>query len=162
MWSKVYFGVLAVGVIAMALFTYYSWSWLQSIGAPADALEGYRYYDYLGVVTFFTTSVLLLILGNVILWLSKNAFALWTAFLYAGFFVLLKSFWLIPSMFEFCKTNGIPPFEWLPVRVISIPLVILAGVVIFLDQYFVLKLQRKMYPLILTDHPNIESDHAEP
>ena len=47
MWSKIYLAILAVAVVVMAFFTYYAWSWLQSIGQPVAAAAGYDYHSRL-------------------------------------------------------------------------------------------------------------------
>ena len=163
MWNKLYLAALGLSITVMAFFTHYSWSWLQSVGVPRTALDSYAYYNHLGLITLLISSTLLIILGNVILWLSRNAWALWITFIYFGLFVLLKGFWLTQAMLHYSDTNGSKIFDVEESsRIISILLTLLAGVFVFFDQYIVLKLQRKMYPVAITVDPvEPESGHSK-
>ena len=44
MLTKIFTVLLTVSILVMAFLTFYSWSWLGSIGAPASAATGYEYH----------------------------------------------------------------------------------------------------------------------
>lgn len=150
MLNKLYLAVLAVSIAIMAFFTYYSWSWLLSIGVPVAALEGYTYHANLAWVVLWVSSVLLLILANAILWRSGKATAIWFTFLYFAVFVLAWYFWLDQSFFQFKKANGLWDGSFSVGPIFGVILVIIAGVLVFVDQFVVLRLAKKMYPKDVT------------
>lgn len=49
MWNKVYLALLAIGILVGGFFSYYAWSWLQSIGDPRAAWEAFNYHRRAGV-----------------------------------------------------------------------------------------------------------------
>lgn len=146
MLNKIYLAVLAVSIGIMVFFTYYSWSWLQSIGVPVAALEGYAYHANLAWAVLWLSSVLLLILANAILWKNGKAVAIWVTFLYFAVFVLVWYFWLDQSYFQFKKANGLWDGSFSVGPIFGVILVVIAGVVVFADQFVVLRLAKRMYP----------------
>ena len=153
MWNKLYLGVLGLSIAIMAFFTYYSWSWLQSIGQPIATVEGYNYHSDFGWITLWISSVLLLLLGNVILWLTRHAWAMWTTLLYFAVFVLLRYFWLDEALFHFKKANGLGNGSFSVGPIFAVIIVAVAVAVVFVDQFAVVLLQRKMYPPVVADEP---------
>ncbi|MEP6946117.1 MAG: hypothetical protein ABJA02_09385 [Acidobacteriota bacterium] len=149
--SKIYLGVLAVSTALMAFFTYYSWSWLQSIGQPSTAVAGYNYNDNIAWTLLIVSTLALAILGNVILWLTRRAWALWATLLYFAVFVLLRYIWLDQALFHFKKENGLWEGSFSIGPLFGAIVVIIAAVFVFSDQFAVLQLQRKMFPLA-ADH----------
>src|SRR5215203_940774 len=141
MWNKIYFAVLLAAILAMSFFTYYAHAWLQSIGNPADAFTGYQYYASLGSAFLWISSVVLLILANVLLWFSRRAWALWLSFAYFAVFVVLRTFWLEKAAYNFQKSES---FFFTPI--VGVILIIVAGVFIFFNQFLSLRLHEKMYP----------------
>ena len=146
MWNKIYFALLAVAVLLMFFFTFYAYSWFGSIGNPKDALEGYYYYAGLGSTFLWFSSAVLLILANVILWTTRRGWAMWTTFAYFAIFVLLRTFWLEKARYNFENSDSL---FFTPV--IGVILIIVAGAIVFFNQFFNLRLNEKMYPLRETD-----------
>ncbi len=146
MFNKIYVALLAVSAILMVFLVFYAWSWLGSIGAPAAVVDGYRYYAGHSVIVLFLSTTLLLLLGNVILWTSRNAWAMWTTFVFFAVFALAKFFWLDMAFAQFSKTNAITESGFSVGPVVAVGLIALAALIVFLDQFVVVRLVAKMYP----------------
>ncbi len=145
MFSKIYLGFLAVSVTLMVFFIYYSWTWLASIGAPTAAVEGYGFHSGFTVTTLCVSSVVLLLLANAVLWSTRTAWAMWTTAIYFSVFVLLKFFWLDQVLAQFKKTNALSESSFSVGPVLAVVFVIIAVVVVFLNQFIAVKLNRAMY-----------------
>ena len=141
MWNKIYFAVLAVAVLAMCFFTFYAYSWLGSIGSPKDALAGFDYFAGSGSVFLWISSAVLLILANVILWNTRREWALWTTFVYFAVFVVLRTFWLEKARYNFQNSDSL---FFTPI--VGVILIIIAGAIVFFNQFLNLRLNEKMYP----------------
>jgi hypothetical protein len=146
MWDKIYLAVLAAALLVMSFFSFYSYSWLHSIGSPKDALAGYEYYAGLAGAFLWISTLVLLILANILFWKTRRAWALWTSFGYFAAFLLLRYFWLETASFNFQKENNLTDSSFSFSPVLGVILVIVAGVVVFFNQFLNLRLQQKMYP----------------
>ncbi|MCA1640244.1 MAG: hypothetical protein LC768_18300 [Acidobacteria bacterium] len=109
MWNKIYSLLLVVSIVVMCAVTYLAYSQLQSTGfAPTQIVASFNPYSnaYWGflVVSF----LILLAVGNVILWLIRNSWALWTSLAFFAVFALLKSFWLDKVLFDYETANSLP------------------------------------------------------
>lgn len=146
MWSKIYFIALGVSLVLVSFFTFYSYSWLGSIGNPKDAAEGFMHYLQLAGAALWIFTFILLILANILLWMTRRGWALWTSFGFFSFFTLLRYLWLENAFLGFQKVKFLSDsgFSFRPF--IGVMLVICAGVIIFLNHYLNLRLNTKMYP----------------
>ena len=162
MYSKIYSGVIAASIALMAFFTYYSWSWLQSIGLPAAAVDGYQYHSNLAWYALWVTFAALLILGNAVLWSTRSSWALWTSLVYFSVFILINYFWLDQEAFRFKKSNGLWDGSFSLSPLLGVIFVIAAGVIVFADQFIAVRLYRKMYPPIVDEAPVDTVKEAEP
>src|SRR5439155_6892386 len=97
MLTKIYFAGLAISVALVGFFVFYAWSWLQSIGSPQAAADGYNYNAGVGWYVLCVSSVGLLILGNIIFIKTHKSWAMWTTLLYFVFFAIVDYFWLEPA-----------------------------------------------------------------
>jgi len=156
MWNKIYFSGLSVAILLMFFFTFYANSWLGSIGSPAAALEGYEYYASMGSTALWISSFVLLILANIILWGSRRGWAIWTTLAYFASFVILRTFWLEKARYNFQNSDGL---FFTPVY--GVVLIVAAGVVVFFNQFFNLRLNEKMYPPPPETSENIEVKENE-
>lgn len=162
MWSKLYLALLVIAIAVMAFFTFYSWSWLQSIGQPAAAIEGYEIHSGLSWVFLWMSSIVLLILGNLILGLKRSAWAMWATLIYFAVFTLLNYFWLGEAAFNFKKHAGLGDGSFSLGPLLGLFFVVGSAVFIFLNQFIVVRLQRKMYPpAIATDTEPETPEKAE-
>ncbi len=146
MWNKIYLAVLAAAFLVMCFFTFYANSWLGSIGNPKDAIEGYEHYAGIGSLSLSISSVILLILANVILWNTRRGWALWTTLAYFAIFVILRAFWLEKSRFSL----QYPDSSFFTPALVGAGVIIAAGAVVFFNQLLNLRLNEKMYPPLET------------
>ena len=144
MFSKIYLAVLGLSIAAMAFFTYYSWSWLQSIGAPATAVAEFQYYSALVSTTQRISTVVLLILANTVLWAGR-AWAIWTTFLFFAVFAVLRYFGLEFAYIDFQMRNSPAGSGVASGPVIGVILIIIMAAIAFFDQFIVIRLRAKTY-----------------
>jgi len=146
MLNKIYLALLAVAVLVMAFFTYYCWSWLQSIGVPRDTAANYEYFAELSWFFLWISAPVLLVIGNVILWISRHAWAMWVAAAYFAVFVLLKGFWLDPSFAVFRRSSGLPEDSFTLGPFAAVVLCFVAAGIVFFDQFIISRFVEKMHP----------------
>lgn len=161
MWSKIYLAILAIAIVVMAFFTFYSWSWLQSIGLPAAAVAGYEYHSGLAWPVLWITTIALLVFGNAILWASGRAWAMWVTFIYFSAFAVIRYFWLDQAFFQFKKTNGLFDGSFSIAPLMAVILVVLMAAIVFFDQFIVLRLRAKTYPAAEKNDSPTESQEDE-
>src|SRR3954469_18789730 len=92
MWPRIYFGVLAAAVMVVGFFDYYSWSWLESIGRPEDAIAGYQNTAGIAWTMLCVTSIVLAFVACGVTWAGTRAWALWLTFAYFSIFALFEGF----------------------------------------------------------------------
>lgn len=138
----------------MAFFTFYSWSWLQSIGQPAIAVAGYEYHAGLAFPALWISFLILMVIGNIILWTTRNGWALWTSLGYLAVFIVIQYFWLNEALFHFKKDAGLWQGGFSLGPVVGAALIISAAIVIFIDHMLVVRLQRQVHPAAELDMPD--------
>lgn len=157
MWTKIYLIALTIAVIPTVFLTYYSYSWLKSIGAPADAAANFEYFSNISVNYLWIMTLTLLILGNILLWKTRKSWALWTTLGYFSIFVLAKYFWLDVTLSQFRQIKGLPETGIAAGVFMGVFYCVFFAIVIFFDQFIVLRLNEKMYPQIALPS-NIENE----
>jgi hypothetical protein len=145
MWNKVYAGILLLAIVLISGSSLYAYSWLSSIGDPRSALANYGFFAGLATMALWCASLVLLAIGNVILWTSRNAWALWTTFVFFAVFTIVDYFVLSPAAFAFKKSNGLWQGEFSLSYFVGAGIVIVVGVLVFMNQYVNVRLNRKMY-----------------
>jgi len=143
MLSKIYLALLFAAVAITSFITYYAFSWLQSIGAPTAAFEGYTYNASNAFVFIVGSWIVLLIVATAIAW-TKKPWALWTSFLYFAIFALAYYFWLDRAAFHFKQTAGLTDDKYNFASILGVILVIVAGFVTFAIHFMVSQLRKKM------------------
>ncbi len=161
MLSKIYLGLLALSVLIVGFFSYYSWSWLQSIGLPAAAIDGFVYHSELAWYALWISFAFLLVVGNGILWSSKSSWAIWASFVYLAVFVLLRYFWLDEAAFRFKKLAGLGEGSFSLGPLVGAVIVAAAAAIVFADHFVVVRLNRRLYPEAAAAEPASE-DKIEP
>ncbi len=146
MLSKIYIGLLAVSVAIVGFFTYYSWSWLQSIGVPAAAVEGFVYHSGTAWYVLWVSFALLLAVGNGILWSSRSSWAMWASFIYLAAFLLIRYFWLDGAAFRFKTAAGLGEGSFSLGPLLGALVIVAAGMVVLADHFIVVQLYRKFFP----------------
>ena len=145
MLNKIYLIAIAVFILIMSVVTYISCSWLGSIDKPETVAQSYISSSNTSWYLLLISSLILLVLANVILWNTRKAWAFWTTLLYFVIFIILQTFWLDSSFVQFLKKNGLPPDKYTLSSLLGAVLCIGAGVLVFFNQLVVLRMAEKMY-----------------
>lgn len=161
MWTRIYVAFLAVAVIVMAFFSYYSCSWLESIGAPAAAVAGYEYHSGLAWTALWLSVAGLMFIGNAVLWVSGRSWPIWASLAYFAIFIMIRYFWLDPAFFQFRTDNGMSDGSFSVAPLFAVILIVLVAVIAFFDQFIVVKLRAKTYgkpaePVVDSSEPPAE------
>lgn len=156
MWNKIYPIFLAVFVLVMLVLTYLAYSQLQSIGfAPEVIRDNYQTYENYFRQFLWMSSVVLLILANVLLWTERKSWALWTTLLYFALFTLLEGWWLGRAYTAYLQQHNLPQSAISFGILISTIMCIVAAVGIFFDHFLVLRMRERIYK---TDSAEISDD----
>lgn len=146
MWNKIYSLLLAVSIVVVGVVAYLAYKQLQSIGfAPAQIVASFdtyssAYWGFLGV-----SFAVLLAVGNVILWKSRTAWALWTSLAFFVVFVLLRSFWLGRVLFDYETVNGLQHSSPFISYFAGVLLCAAAAAVVYFNHFLVLRMRDKIY-----------------
>lgn len=144
MWIKIYLGALAVAVIVTGFFTFYSHSWLGSIGKPETVVSSYEYYSNLAWSAIWIFSIILLITANFVLWHTRKIWAMWTTFGFFAVFVLLQTF-LLASLFTHYKvSNNLSESSVFFTPFLGIIFCILIAIIVYFNQFLLLRVLEKM------------------
>ncbi len=143
MFSKIYLALLGVSITVMAFFTYYSWSWLQSIGQPAAAEAGFEYHSSLGLGALWLLTTVLAVAGTGLLWVNRSAWAIWATFLYFTTFVVIRYIWIDRIFLNFVQSNTGIDTSVSAQPFVAVILIILAAIIAFFVQFIVIKLAVK-------------------
>jgi len=153
MWSKIYFIILGLSAAMMAFFTYYSSSWLESIGIPGAAAAGYDYHSNLAWPALWISAAVLLLLGNAVLWNNGKAWAVWTTFAYFAVAVAIRYFWLEPASTAFRRMHGLADGGFSAGPFFAVILIVVMAIAVFVDQFLVIRMRAKSYPT-----PTVDAD----
>lgn len=156
MLTKIYLSVLAAAIAVMGFLTYYAHSWLNSIGSPIAAFEGYTFHASLAFKVLIGSWIVLVVMATAIAW-TKKAWALWTSFLYFAVFALTYYFWLDRSAFQFKQTAGLTDDRYNFASILGVVLVIVAGFVTFAIHFMVSQLRNKMSMAEVSDRDESNS-----
>ena len=166
MWKNVYLALLVIGILVAGFFAYYAWSWLQSIGDPRAAWDGYNYHRRMGIYFMAGWTAVLVIVANVVLWNTRNAWAVWASHLYFIVFSLVIFVALHLRGTSFCIENGVceNPSKFIGFLIAFFGSVAV-GLALFADQYVILRLQERMHGKAESakdEIPETENSREEP
>lgn len=153
MWTKIYLLLLAAAAVTSGFLTFYSYSWLQSIGSPANVLENYQFFANIGAAFLWISAAVLLIVGNLIALKTRKTWALWTTLLYFVIFVVLQTYWLGQMFFDFKKSNNLSAEIFSFSLVLAVAFIVLAAIIVYFDQYFVKRIYDRKHPAIIEAAP---------
>lgn len=145
MWNKIYTAVLGISFVLLAGLTFYSYTWLESVGAPVNVVQSYDYYSNIAWMFLWISSIVLLILANVVLWTTRNAWAMWATLLYFALFMLLQTLWLDQAIFAYKQSNGLENRTFSLGAFTGILLCIPAAAIVFFNQFIVKRMREKMF-----------------
>lgn len=159
MLAKIYLIVLAASVAATGILLWYAWTWLGSIGSPADAAAGYQYNSSIALTCIWFSSAVLLALAIVTAWTRRNAWALWATFAYFALAICVFYFGAEGSYVDFLRANGMPAPTIAFRPYLGFILAAAAGAAIYAIQFAIVRLHARMFPE-LTD-ASIAEDPTE-
>jgi len=110
-------------------------------------VANYEYYSGFYWILLFSASLVLLVLGNVILWLSRRAWALWATFAFFAVFVLLQTWWLNSLFLNYQRNNNLTESTFSLMGLGGAALCAIVAVGVFFDQFLVLRMRDRMYPV---------------
>jgi hypothetical protein len=146
MWTKIFLILFAVALAAMGVLTYLSYAQLQSTGfAPKDIAESFLSYAGFYWTFFWISSLALLITANVVLWLTRRAWALWLTFLYFSIFILVRTWWLNEVYSAYARQNNLSADGFFGYGILGALICIAVAVGIFFDQFLVLRMRDRMH-----------------
>jgi hypothetical protein len=146
MWTKIYFVLFAAAFLGLCVLTLLCYSQLQSRGfAPQDIEKGFLAYRNLYWQFLWISSLILLILANVILWRARGAWAVWTTFAFFAVFVLVQSWWLGGVYFRYAKENNLTESSFSLDGILGVTLCAAIAVAAFFNQFLVLRMRDRMH-----------------
>jgi hypothetical protein len=87
-----------------------------------------------------------LTIANVVLWSTRKAWAVWLSFLYFALFIFLRYWWLEGDYLDFARRHSLTDSSFSTGPLVAAILVVGVGMLIFFDQFVVLRLSEKMHP----------------
>ncbi|MGC2235054.1 MAG: hypothetical protein WA584_02760 [Pyrinomonadaceae bacterium] len=144
--NKVYLVALAVFLLVMFVLTYYSSSWLGSIGDPRSVVINYEYFSRISGNFLWISTFILLVLANVILWKTRKSWAFWTTLVYFCIFTVLYTFWLDKTFSQYLAQNTSAPSAFSLRPLYGALLCIGFAVFVFFNQFLVARLHDRMFP----------------
>ena len=144
MWNRVFVALIIIASVVTGFLIYYAGSWLQSIGSPRDAFEGFVYYSSIPQAVLWASIVVLLIVANVVLWTSGRSWALWMTLLFVAVFVFARYAWLDYAGFGFAGQYGFDGDQLRWGFMTSLLTTAAAAGVIYFDVFLVGRLRRRL------------------
>lgn len=162
MLNKVYLIAFAALSLLMAFLTWWAGSWLHSIGSPDSVKDGYFSSSATGWIALWASFIILLIIANIILWSARKAWAIWLSFLYFAVFIFLRFWWLEGDYLDFARRHGFTDSSFSTGPLVAAILVVGIGMLIFFDQFVVLRLAEKMHPTVIPPETGDTGSKPEP
>ena len=146
MFTKIYLVLFVVALLVIATITFLAYTQLQSVGfPPPQIVERFEGYESIFKTVLWISSVVLLILANVILWTTRKSWALWVTFAYFAVFILLDMWWLGDSLVAYKKQNNLFNGSFQVGGIFAAFMVVIVGIGIFFNQFIALRLNDKMF-----------------
>ncbi|NNF00472.1 MAG: hypothetical protein HKN25_15750 [Pyrinomonadaceae bacterium] len=144
MFTKIYLALLAIAVALMSFLTYFSYSWLNSIGDPENTLQNYLFYSGISWTALWISFVALLLLANIVLWKDRKGWALWLSLVFFAGFIVVQMFFVDQAFFNFQKENDLTEKSYFLTPVLGVAICVVAAIGIFFNQYLVTRMSEKM------------------
>lgn len=146
MWTKIYFALLAAASLALGVLASLGYAELQSKGfAPKDIAESFLSYRNLYWQVLCISSLILLVLANVILWTQRRAWAIWTTFGLFALSVLVQSWWLGEVYLEYARENNLIESGFSFDGILGVMLCAAVAAGAFFNQFLVLRMRDRIY-----------------
>jgi hypothetical protein len=145
--TKAFVAILIASAAAALVLAYYSASWLWSIGNPAVALSGFDYHGGYFWTVVYVSTVVLWIIANVVLWQTRRAWALWSAFLFFAIFAFARLVVIDRIAAAFVESHRITTVSIYRYGALAFMLLFAAAAAItYFNQFLVLRLHERMFP----------------
>lgn len=147
MLNKIFLILFAVAILFMATLSFLTNSQLSSIGfPPPQIVDTFKSYENLHWLSLWISSLILLVLSNVIMWTYRKSWALWLTFLFYAVFIMVNTWWLTESLKAYQIKEHLDTAGLLSKNgIFGAIFCIVGGVGIFFNQYIVLRLRDKMF-----------------
>ena len=143
MFTKIYLGLLAAAFVITGFFTFYAYSWLQSIGSPAIAAENFEYFSGIGWPVLWLTFIILVLFSNFLIWKNGISWPLWTSYAYFAVFMIMQTLWLAPSLNAFKESNGLTQDGFSFTPIVGVMTILVLGIAVFCDRFIVLRMRER-------------------
>jgi hypothetical protein len=145
--NKIFLVLFGAAFLIMALLTFMTSSQLKSIGFPPEQIvQNFVNYESVHWILFWISSGVLLIVGNIILWTEQKAWALWLTLLFFAVFIMTNTWWLTENLANYQIHHGLPTGGIFSKNgIFGAIFCIVGGIVIFFDQFLILRLRDKMF-----------------
>ncbi len=141
--NKIYLGLLIFAVLLMSFLTFYSYSWLQSIGDPKVAAENFTYFADLSWKLLWFSFIGLVAFANFLIWKNGKSWSIWASFVYFAFFIIIQTLWLAPALLSFEKLNNLTDSSFSITPIIGVMTVVVLAIAIFFNQFIMLRVREK-------------------
>lgn len=145
MLNKIYLIALAIFFLVMCILTYLAYDWLGSLTAPNDVVKNFQSWFSTGRIFLLISSLVLIILSNIILWKTRQTFAFWATLGYFVIFILVQTFWLDRAFEQYQIDKKLIEDEISFAPVIGVFMIIAAAFLIFFNQFLALRMHDKMF-----------------
>lgn len=147
MWTKIFLILFVVALLALSWLTILSYLQLQSVGfAPRDIAAGFLGYRDIFWFWLPASTLVLLIVSNVIIWISRQAWALWLTYLFFAAFTLLQTWWLGELYGRYVEENSLADGGYFSgIGILSVLICIAAAVAVYFDQFLVLRMRDRVH-----------------
>lgn len=146
MFNKIYLAVFFVALLVMVSLTIFAYTQLQSIGfPPIQIVQNFESYDFIHKTALWISSLILLVLANIILWTYRKSWSLWLTFGYFAVFLLLNFWWLGESLVSYKKANNLWDGGFSIGGLVAAIFCVVVGIGIFFNQFLVLRMRDKMF-----------------
>lgn len=146
MWNKIYTIALAVSAAIMLALTFYSYNLLNGRGfAPQTIQQNYEDYSGMARLFLWLSSIVLLVLANVLFWRLQQSWALWATYLYFAAFTIIQAFFLDDAFSTFKVANNLDSSRLSVTPFLGVIFCVLGAIIVFFDQFLVSRLHQKMF-----------------
>lgn len=147
MLNKIFLILFAVAILFMAVLSFLTNWQLSSIGfPPPQIVDTFKSYESLHWLSLWISSLILLVLSNVIMWTNRKSWALWLTFSFFAVFIMVNTWWLTESLKAYQIKENLDTAGLLSKNgIFGAIFCIVGGVGIFFDQFLVLRLRDKMF-----------------
>lgn len=149
MLNKTFLAAFAAAVVAMSVLIFYAHQQIQSIGFKPEVIaENFLAANSLSWKFLWFSAIALLILANVVLWTTRRSWAMWSTLGYFAVFAIVETWWLGGLFSEFGRQNSLSSsFGYMiGTYVFGAVLCILAAVIVFFNQFLVVRLIERIRP----------------